>query len=113
MAVVMFLGDIRRAAGCATVAVEADTVASALAVLGASVGSGFAGLLVRDRALPPDVEVLLNGRNIAFLDGLDTPVRPADRLTVFYSGLRGFPGGSAGSARGQGPGLRDRFVLLL
>jgi molybdopterin converting factor small subunit len=93
MAFVTFLGGIRRAAGRATVAVEADTVAGALAVLGASVGSGFAGLLERDGALLPDVEVLLNGRNIAFLDGLDTLVSPADRLTVFYSGLRGFPGG--------------------
>lgn len=93
MAVVTFLGDIRRAAGRATVAVEADSVAAVLAALGASVGSGLAELLVRDRALLPDVEVLLNGRNIVFLDGLETPVGPADRLTVFYSGLRGFPGG--------------------
>jgi molybdopterin converting factor small subunit len=93
MAVVRFLGDMRRAAGRATVGVEADTVAGALAALGALVGPSFAGLLVRDGSLLPDVEVLVNGRNIAFLDALDTAVGPADRLTVFYSGVRGFPGG--------------------
>jgi molybdopterin converting factor small subunit len=93
MAVVTFLGDIRRAAGRTTVAVEADTVAGALAALGASVGSGFAGLLVRDRVLLPDVEVLLNGRNIQFLAGLATPLGPEDQVTIFQSGLRGYPGG--------------------
>jgi molybdopterin synthase sulfur carrier subunit/adenylyltransferase/sulfurtransferase len=93
MAVVAFLGAIRRAAGRASVPVEADTVAGALAALDASVGPEFAALLVRAGALLLDVEVLLNGRNVAFLDGLQTPVRPADGLTVFYNGLRGFPGG--------------------
>jgi molybdopterin converting factor small subunit len=40
-----------------------------------------------------DVEVLVNGRNIAFLSGLDTPLAPNDRVTVFLHGARGYPGG--------------------
>ena len=43
--------------------------------------------------LNPDVEVLVNGRNIAFLDGLDTSLTETDRVTVFLHGARGYPGG--------------------
>jgi molybdopterin converting factor small subunit len=39
------------------------------------------------------VEVLVNGRNVEFLAGLDTPLGPRDQVTVFCSGVRGFPGG--------------------
>lgn len=38
-------------------------------------------------------EVLVNGRNISFLVGLDTPLRSDDRVTLFFHGARGFPGG--------------------
>jgi molybdopterin converting factor small subunit len=43
--------------------------------------------------LQPDIEILVNGRNTEFLKGLDTSLRPTDQVTIFYSGLRGFPGG--------------------
>jgi molybdopterin converting factor small subunit len=53
----------------------------------------FAGLLFKNGVIQPDVEVLVNGRNIEFLKMLDTSLRPTDQVTIFYSGVRGFPGG--------------------
>jgi molybdopterin converting factor small subunit len=93
MPVVSFLGDVRRAAGRSTVEVEGDTVTGVLAALAAGVSPAFAALLVSEEALQPDVEVLVNGRNIEFMQRLDTPVRAEDQVTIFYSGVRGFPGG--------------------
>lgn len=93
MAVVTFLGEVRRAAGRTTVDVKADCVTELLAALGDAVSHTFAGLLFMDGALQPDVEVLVNGRNIEFLQMLDTRLAPADQVTIFYSGVRGFPGG--------------------
>jgi len=93
MPVVTFLGEVRKAAGQATVDVEADSVKGLLAALGHAVSPAFANLLFKDGALQPDVEVLINGRNIEFLQMLDTPLGPADQVTIFYSGVRGFPGG--------------------
>ena len=93
MGVVTFLGEVRKAAGQATVDVEADSVRGLLAALHQVVSPTFASLLFKDGALQPDVEVLANGRNIEFLKMLDTPLRPTDQVTIFYSGVRGFPGG--------------------
>jgi len=93
MPTVIFLGEVRGAAGHSQIEVEAETVAGLLAAMRMGIGAGFAGLLSKDGALQPDVEVLVNGRNIEFLEGLETPLRPADQVTIFYSGLRGFPGG--------------------
>jgi molybdopterin converting factor small subunit len=52
-----------------------------------------AALLFPDGQLHRDVEVLVNGRNIAFLAGLDTPLSADDRVTIFMHGARGYPGG--------------------
>lgn len=93
MPAVTFLGELRQAAGRAEVTVEADTAARLLAAMASAMRPGFADLLWTGRALQPDVEVLVNGRNIEFLGRLDTPLQPGDRVTIFYSGLRGFPGG--------------------
>lgn len=93
MPLVTFLGEVRKAAGRTTVAIEADTVATLLAGLERAVGPALASLLSGEGDLWPDVEVLVNGRNIEFLAGLDTRLGPTDHVTVFYSGVRGFPGG--------------------
>ena len=71
----------------------AGTVAALFPGIERAVGLGFAGLLIREAGLRPDVEVLVNGRNVEFLAGLDTPLTPTDCVTIFYSGVRGFPGG--------------------
>jgi molybdopterin converting factor small subunit len=93
MAIVSFLGAVRKAAGRTAVDVKADSLTELLAALGDAVSPAFADLLFKDGALQPDVEVLINGRNIEFLRMLDTRLDPADQVTIFYSGVRGFPGG--------------------
>ena len=93
MAVVEFLGDLRKAAGRSTLDLEAGSVSGLLAALGNAISVQFASLLFNDGALQPDVEVLVNGRNIEFLQGLETDLGPTDQVTIFYSGVRGFPGG--------------------
>ena len=40
-----------------------------------------------------DLRVLVNGRAIAFLDGVETALAAEDVMSVFYTGIRGFPGG--------------------
>jgi len=93
MPFVTFLGEVRRAAGQARVDVEAESVRGLLTALSQAVSPAFARLLFKNGVLQPDVEVLVNGRNIEFLKMLDTSLRPTDQVTIFYSGVRGFPGG--------------------
>ena len=93
MAIVTFLGEVRKAAGQARVDVEAESVRGLLTAISQAVSPAFATLLFKEGGLQPDVEVLANGRNIEFLKMLDTPLRPTDQVTIFYSGVRGFPGG--------------------
>jgi molybdopterin converting factor small subunit len=68
-------------------------------VTGARVGDVLASsplprpLLFLNDQLNNDIEVLVNGRNIAFLAGLDTELVDDDRVTVFLHGARGYPGG--------------------
>jgi len=50
-------------------------------------------LLFPDGSLNRDLEVLVNGRNVAFLAGLDTTLEEDDRVTIFLHGARGYPGG--------------------
>lgn len=90
---VMFLGKVRKAAGRSTVHIEAETVGRLLAVMDSAIGIEFARLLSAAGVLQPDAEVLVNGRNIEFLEMLETPLGPTDQITIFYSGVRGFPGG--------------------
>ena len=45
------------------------------------------------REMHIDLRVLVNGRSIAFLDGLDTRLRADDAVTLHLSGARGYPGG--------------------
>ena len=40
-----------------------------------------------------DLRVLVNGRAIAFLEGTQTVLSARDVMSVFYTGIRGFPGG--------------------
>ncbi len=40
-----------------------------------------------------DLRILVNGRSVAFLDGLDTKLQPADTVALHIAGARGFPGG--------------------
>ncbi len=87
MPVLRFLSGLRRF-GAADVHVSGNTVGSALLQSPLP-----AGVLLPTGRLHPDIEVLVNGRNIAFLAGLDTRLDEDDRVTVFFNGARGYPGG--------------------
>ncbi len=40
-----------------------------------------------------DLRVLVNGRAIQFLDGRATALDSEDAVTIYYVGIRGWPGG--------------------
>lgn len=87
MPVLKLLGGLRRF-GAREVYVEADTVAAILrhAPIPRQV-------VFPEGELNRDLEVLVNGRNISFLGGLQTRLTESDRVTVFLHGARGYPGG--------------------
>lgn len=87
MAVLTLLGGLRRF-GRSQRRIGGTTVGEALRE--AQIPSR---VLYREGGLNDDIEVLVNGRNIAFLAGLDTPLAADDRMAVFLHGARGFPGG--------------------
>jgi len=49
--------------------------------------------LLADGAPHPDLQVLVNGRDISLLDGLDTKLAEADAVALHHVGARGVPGG--------------------
>lgn len=87
MPVLKFLGGLRRLAK-GPQPVTAETVRSALRAAALP-----QQILFPDHELNRDLEVLVNGRNIAFLSGLDTALEADDQVTVFLHGARGYPGG--------------------
>ena len=40
-----------------------------------------------------DLRVLVNGRSILWLEGVDTKLEETDTVTLHHSGARGWPGG--------------------
>lgn len=113
MPVVRLLGGpLRRLLGGKQVGVRSGAVGALLEQLIESGGDELAAMLFeppsraeldsgiengggRDdaRVLSRDLRVLVNGRSVAFLDGLETLVGESDAVTLHFSGIRGFPGG--------------------
>lgn len=93
MAEVRFLGAIRKAAGLATFGIDAGTVGQLLEALRQVMSPAFQEFLFEGERLRQDVEVLVNDRNIALLDGLKTALTSFDQVTLRINGTRGFPGG--------------------
>lgn len=87
MPVLKVLGGLRRFAP-PKVSLQGETVNSLLLA-----GPLPANVLFPDGQLNRDIEVLVNGRNIAFLSGLETHLASDDQVTVFLHGARGYPGG--------------------
>jgi len=85
MPVLKLLGGLRRFGG-GQQQVSGKTVRDVLGRLPAQV-------LFPEGGLNRDLEVLVNGRNISFLAGLETALAPDDRVTIFLHGARGYPGG--------------------
>ncbi len=93
MAEVRFLGAIRKAAGLASFGIDAGTVEDLLEALGQVMSPAFQEFVFEGEKLQQDVEVLVNGRNISLLDGIETVLAPFDQVTLFINGVRGVPGG--------------------
>jgi len=93
MAEVRFLGAVRRVAGKASFGIDAGTVGQLLEALRQVMSPAFQEFLFAGEKLQQDVEVLVNGRNISLLDGIETALAPFDQVTLFINGARGFPGG--------------------
>jgi molybdopterin converting factor small subunit len=93
MAEVRFVGAIRKAAGMATFGIDAGTVEELLEKLRGLMNPVFQGFVFQGEELQGDVEVVVNGRSIALLDGLKTALGPFDQVTLSLSGVRGLPGG--------------------
>jgi len=49
--------------------------------------------LLPDGAPHPDLQVLVNGRNIDLLDGVETRLAESDAVALHHVGARGYPGG--------------------
>lgn len=93
MSEVRFLGAIRQMTGLVSFGIDAGTVGQLLEALRQVMSPAFQEFLFEEGRLRQDVEVLVNGRNITFLDGLQTALVPFDQVTLFINGVRGFPGG--------------------
>ncbi|MDI6871165.1 MAG: MoaD family protein [Bacillota bacterium] len=74
---------LRRLTKTGTVEVQAGTVKEALAALVERFGPALAAeLFDASGEVKPLYNLLLNGRNIAYLSGLDTPLAEGDTLTI-------------------------------
>lgn len=92
---VKLLGGMRALLGAKTVDVAATAVGDLLDELVARGGQRVAALLFASDGRTPheDLRVLVNGRNVRFLDGWHTSLRAQDTVTIHFSGARGYPGG--------------------
>lgn len=79
---VTFAGTPRQAAGCDSMQVEASTVRELLHVLAPKFGGKVRALAEGKAQLDGSLAILCNGRNIAFLQGLDTPLSKQDEVTM-------------------------------
>ena len=83
---VKFFSSFRDRAGKASVEVEAGTAGELLDSLLESHGQ-LKGSLIKDtdsgRKIKSGVTVMVNGRNVKFLDGLDTELEDGDTVAIF------------------------------
>lgn len=91
------LGGMRRELGGGRLTARAGAVRELLEELAERADGAatwlFADPTAAERRLHEDLRVLVNGRSIEFLEGLDTRVGEADRVTLHHTGARGYPGG--------------------
>ncbi|MCG0278023.1 MAG: MoaD/ThiS family protein [Thermanaeromonas sp.] len=80
---VELFGFLQRATGCGRLELEAPTVRHLLEALVVRFGERLRGeLFLPDGNLRPGFTILVNGRNIVFLKGLDTPLKPEDTVSL-------------------------------
>ena len=79
VAVKLMAPELRRRHGASRVEMEAADVEEVLSRLGVDENQ--------------DLRVLVNGRAIQFLSGRATALETEDAVTIYYLGIRGWPGG--------------------
>ncbi|MGI6285864.1 hypothetical protein MHOCP_02950 [Moorella humiferrea] len=80
---VELLGLLQRAAGASRIEVEASTVGQLLAAILSRFGANLRQeLMTPEEKLKTGIAILVNGRNINFLQGLETPLNPGDKVTI-------------------------------
>jgi len=80
---VSFHATIRDAAGVADIQINAGTLAELMDRLGERFGSKFKDMLIKEGELRDDVVILVNGQNIAHLNGLGTHLTHEDDVAIF------------------------------
>ncbi len=87
--------DEKPGMGAPSVECEARVVRELLEEVAIRGGRPLAELLYDGEGTAPsqDLRILVNGRSVAFLAGLDTRLAPGDTVTLHLAGARGYPGG--------------------
>jgi molybdopterin converting factor small subunit len=95
MAAIHLLGGLRDCMGEPSLECEARVVREVLEEVSARGGRAIATLLYDADGSAPnrDLRILVNGRSVAFLAGLDTKLEAGDTVTLHLAGARGYPGG--------------------
>ena len=84
MARVRFLGIVRDWMRCSDLEAGADTLSDVLRAMREKGGWRFEEKALRDGGHPiPELEFLVNGHNVRFLQGSDTALKPEDEVVVF------------------------------
>ncbi len=79
-----FLGIVRDWMQCSNLGAEADTLWDVLHAMREKGGWRFEEKAFRDGHHPiPEMEFLVNGHNVRFLQGADTALKPEDEVVVF------------------------------
>lgn len=90
---IRLLGAVRKAAGKSSFGIDAGTVEQILEALNRVASPALREFLFEGDRLRPDVEVMVNDRNITELDGLKTALTPFDQVTFRINSARGLSGG--------------------
>jgi molybdopterin converting factor small subunit len=81
---VRFLGLVRDWMRCGNLETPADTLRDVLQAMREQGGWRFEEQALRDGGQPiPEMEFLVNGHNVRFLQGSDTALKPEDEVVVF------------------------------
>jgi molybdopterin converting factor small subunit len=92
---VRLLGGLRDLMGGSSISSDALIVRELLEEVSKRGGEAIAKLLYDEDGISPsqDLRVLVNGRSVAFLAGLETELQAEDTVTLHLAGARGYPGG--------------------
>jgi molybdopterin converting factor small subunit len=92
---VRLLGGLRDLMGESSVSSDALVVRELLREISERGGEAMSTLIYDETGIGPslDLRVLVNGRSVAFLAGLETELQTKDTVTLHLAGARGYPGG--------------------